>query len=424
MSESRGFSYAVVLAAAFMLWTPVAVFGAGGYSSLLALAAIPAVFFIRFRNGVSRLAIATLLLVVWAALSSLWSEESRQLMSGTLSDGDFSINAAGLRMILTAIAAILVIRACQRVEGRPVRAGGVIIAMLIVHGVLMLLMGIFPETALNAYAPYSDRVKEAPQNILRSANAFFLALPVLIGASWLLPRPWRYLAVVMVATLGTLTFFLLRSDVALVGMGIVALACLCVALFRRNGFRILLGVVAAAIVASPMVLSAAAPVLVESEMGLPSSTKSRIFAWSLAAEKVGERPITGHGIESSKEWRETFADKPDLLRLMQQSTDLTDIPWDKYRILPGHPHNMGLQLWAETGLVGVALACIVLLLLALALPPPAELGLATALSVAGLIGAGFSLFSLSYSLWNEAFWAMVALAAAAIIIVSRLRADQ
>ena len=51
MSESRGFSYAVVLAAAFLLWIPIGLFGAGGYSALLALAAIPALFFVRYLRG-------------------------------------------------------------------------------------------------------------------------------------------------------------------------------------------------------------------------------------------------------------------------------------------------------------------------------------------------------------------------------------
>ena len=80
---------------------------------------------------------------------------------------------------------------------------------------------------------------------------------------------------------------------------------------------------------------------------------------------------------------------------------------------------MGLQLWAETGLVGVILACTVLLLLALALPPPSSLGMPVTIAAAGLIGAGFSLFSLSYSLWNEAFWATVVLVAAAIVLLYR-----
>ncbi|MEE2877990.1 MAG: hypothetical protein VX593_03210, partial [Pseudomonadota bacterium] len=191
--------------------------------------------------------------------------------------------------------------------------------------------------------------------------------------------------------------------------------------FQRNGFRVLLGGVALAIIASPVVLSAAAPVAVQSELPLPSSTKSRIFAWSLAAQKVAERPGTGHGIEASKEWRETFADEPELLELMRRSTDLTHIPWEKYRILPGHPHNMGLQLWAETGLVGVVLACLILFLMAAALPAPASLGLPVSLAAAGLIGSSFSLFSLSYSLWNEAFWATVVLVAASIVLLSRMK---
>lgn len=418
MSESRGFSYAIVLAAAFLLWIPVALFGAGGYSALLALTAIPAFFFVRFRSF-GWLSAAILALVVWAAISTLWSAESDAIVSGDLAEGNFGVNAAGLRIVLTALASLLVIGAGLRIRGPNRIALGVILLVITLHGISMLLMGIFPDTALGLYAPFSDPVREAPQNILRSTNAFSLAVPVLIGAAWMLPSPWRFLASGSAFLLGVMTFLLVRSDVALLGSILVLLAIGTVFLFRQNGLRILLGVVGAAIIAAPVILPAAAPVAVRNELPLPSSTKSRIFAWSLAAKKVHERPFVGHGIEASKEWRETFADEPELLALMRQSTDLTDIPWEKYRILPGHPHNMGLQLWAETGLVGVILSCTVLLLLALALPPPSSLGMPVTIAAAGLIGAGFSLFSLSYSLWNEAFWATVVLVAAAIVLLYR-----
>ena len=241
------------------------------------------------------------------------------------------------------------------------------------------------------------------------------------SAAWLLPSPWSYIAAAAAFLLGAVTFLLLRSDVALLGSLLVLLAVACVLLFRQNGFRILLGIVATAIVVSPVVLSAAAPIAVKADMPLGSSTKSRLFAWSLASKKIAERPLIGHGIEASKEWRETFADEPDLLKIMEKSTDLEGIPWEQYRILPGHPHNMGLQLWAEVGLVGVALACLILLLIALALPPPAVIGAPVAVAIASLIAAAFSLFSLSYSLWNEAFWASVALSAAGVTIFARLR---
>ncbi|MEQ8557802.1 MAG: O-antigen ligase family protein [Henriciella sp.] len=421
MTESRGFSYAVVLAAAFALWIPVALFGAGGYSVLLALAAIPAAFFVSWRGGISRLAIAVLLLVAWSAISSLWSDETGQIMSGDLAQGDFGINAAGLRILLTAIAGILTIAACLRIRSQARIAAGFIVLVILTHGILMLLMGLLPNTALSAYAPFSDPVKEAPQNILRSANAFFLGVPLLIGAAWCFPAPWRYPAAAAGFLLSAATFLLLRSDVALLGMVFVALASAVVMIFRKNGFRILIGFVALAVVSSPIVLGATAPMVVNSDLPLQASSKSRIFAWSLAARKVEERPLVGHGIEASKEWRETFAEEPDLLELMRESTDLTGIPWEKYRILPGHPHNMGLQLWAETGLVGVLLGCAALFLLALALPSPATLGTPLALATAGLIGASFSLFSLSYSVWNEAFWANMVLSAAAIIVLGKAR---
>lgn len=421
MSESRGFSYAVVLAAAFLLWIPVGLFGAGGYSALLALAAIPALFFVRYRSF-NHIALAVLVLAVWAAVSGLWSDESVRLMTGDLAEGDFGIDAAGVRIIATALCAILVIGACLRVRPPVKIALGLIAVVIALHGISMLLMGIFPETALSLYAPTSDPVKEAPQNILRSANAYFLGSPILLGTAWLLPSPWRYLAAGAAFGLGFLTFLLLRSDVALLGSVLVLLACGVALLFRQNGFRILLGVVALAIIASPVVLSSAAPVAIKADLPLGSSTKSRLFAWSLASKKIAERPLIGHGIEASKEWRETFADEPDLLAIMEKSTDLEGIPWEQYRILPGHPHNMGLQLWAESGLVGVVLACAVLLLIALALPPPAALGTPTVIAIASLIGAAFSLFSLSYSLWNEAFWATVVLSAAGIAMLARIRA--
>ena len=42
MSQARGSGYAVVLAAAFVLWVPVALFGAQGYSGLIGLTGIAA----------------------------------------------------------------------------------------------------------------------------------------------------------------------------------------------------------------------------------------------------------------------------------------------------------------------------------------------------------------------------------------------
>lgn len=418
MTESRGFSYAYILAAAFLLWVPVAIFGGQGYSALLTLAALPAIGFAPLLKT-NRLVVALLVLAVWAGISSLWSDESFKVLSGQLSKGTFSINAAGLRLLLTVIAGILVLGAMMRVRPRPTRAFHIVITVLIVHALVTLVMGVFPDMTLSLYAPYSDPVTDAPQNILRATNAYLLGMPVLLGAAMLLPGRWHFVISAGLVCVSALAFLLVGSDVAVFGT-LLLLVCLLVIHFaRQTGFRILLGGLAVFIALSPVILSTAGPALARSDLPISASAKSRIWAWQLATDKVAERPVFGHGIEASKEWRETFSDRPALLELMRETTNRPDVAWERYRILPGHPHNMGLQLWAETGGIGVALGIAVLLLLAWRLPPPGSLHPATAVATAGLIAAGSALFNLSYSLWNEAFWASLALAAAAVILLDK-----
>ncbi|MEQ9314844.1 MAG: O-antigen ligase family protein, partial [Henriciella sp.] len=208
-------------------------------------------------------------------------------------------------------------------------------------------------------------------------------------------------------------------DVAWIGIILIAAALGLVHVLPRSGFKALFGAMAAFILASPVILGFGGAAVSNAEVPLPSSVQSRVWAWQLTTEKVLEQPLIGHGIEASKEWRETFGDRPELMQQMIDRTGIDDGRWKAYRILPGHPHNMGLQIWAETGIVGVALAIIALLALGWSLPVPAALPSTIRVAVASLTAAGFALFSLSYSVWNEAFWATIALSGAGIILLSR-----
>ena len=80
---------------------------------------------------------------------------------------------------------------------------------------------------------------------------------------------------------------------------------------------------------------------------------------------------------------------------------------------------MALQIWAETGVVGAVLAGLTLVLIAFRLPMPKTLRPDVRYAIAGLVGVVASLFSFSYSVWNDSFWASVVLAACAIILLSR-----
>jgi O-antigen ligase len=417
-------SYATILAAAFILWLPVALFGTQGYSSLVGLTAIAAAFYIRWTR-INLLVIALAALAVWAATSSIWSAVSQSVLVGDLSEGTFNMEAAGLRIVLTLFASILTFAAALRIKpGRYRVALTIIGVMLAVHGALTFAMALLPETALDAYAPFSDRTKEAPLNILRSANAFLLGLPILLGLLMMIGGRARWPIAIVLLVTSLVAFSALGSDVSVLGIVLISAALTTTALFARSGFKLLLIAISVFILASPLILGVGGGALAKAGLPLPTSFQSRLWAWQLTTEKVAERPVLGHGIEASKDWRETFGDHPDLLKQIVADTGINDGRWEYYRILPGHPHNMGLQLWAETGLVGVSLAVLCLLLIAWKLPPPGRLPLVSRIATAALIGASFALFSLSYSVWNEAFWGTIGIAAAGIVLLHRANQPQ
>lgn len=84
---------------------------------------------------------------------------------------------------------------------------------------------------------------------------------------------------------------------------------------------------------------------------------------------------------------------------------------------------MALQIWAETGMIGAVLAALAAVALGFHLPRPEALRPEIRYAAAGLTGAAAVIFSFAYSLWNEGFWASLALAAAAIILWHRTLRD-
>ena len=131
-----------------------------------------------------------------------------------------------------------------------------------------------------------------------------------------------------------------------------------------------------------------------------------------------ERPILGHGIEAASTWRETYASHPEWLAEIVSRGE-PEYAWSVYPVVPTHPHNMALQIWVETGLVGALLAAATVIAIGWSLPRPRALSPSFRLGIAGLAGATLSLFSFSYSVWNEAFWAAIVLAVISLIVISR-----
>ena len=80
---------------------------------------------------------------------------------------------------------------------------------------------------------------------------------------------------------------------------------------------------------------------------------------------------------------------------------------------------MPLQIWAETGFIGAALAAAFLFFLGSKLKSPSAWSPISKYAAAGLTGACVAICSFAYSMWNEAFWASAILAAAVVLVQAR-----
>lgn len=404
--------YGPVLAAAFVLWPVMAVLGGQGFVLLVGMTGIAAMFVARPRMPPAPFALIAFAFVAWVAISELWAPGERQLTSGNLLEGNFAVEARGLGVILLALVSTLTIAATVRAAPAP-RASGLIAIMLAVQAALVIASMVLAGPVMSlVYGEDEARLHEGAQNVARGANTLALALPLLLP---MLVFRWKTLGRVLASlmALGAATaFVVLDAQSALFALGGMVVATALVAMLPRLGFRWLFGGLAGYIAAAPVFFAAMIRLLDPVAQSLPDSFRSRLWSWEIVIGRMSDAPFFGHGLSATRTWKETFETRPEWL------AQLPDF-WRNYQIVPGHPHNMALQIWAETGMVGGVLAALALVALAFHLPRPGELRPEIRYAIAGLAGASASIFSFAYNLWNGGFWGSLILAAAAIILWHR-----
>lgn len=410
----RHMSYAPFLAAAFILWPVMGALGGQGYSPLLVLAALPALFVARPGYKPALYLLVLMAFLVWAIASEYWSPASRGIVSGSLLSGDFAVRSAGLRMALTLMfGTILIAGALKIQQGGAQMSARIMLGAFAVQGLMIAVCAVYAGFLLRlVYGDDPGEIGKGVQNINRNANAFALVLPVLVA--YLGARPgsiWKAVALGIIA-ISMICFLQVDTSSALIGAGLMLVAFALVRLLPRHGLRWLFSAAAAYIAAAPFLMSALINGLDKAGINLPASFYSRVRAWDVVIGKIQQAPFIGHGIEASETWRETYADHPAWL------AQLPDF-WAQYPVIPGHPHNMALQIWGETGAIGAGLAALGVVLIGWRLPSADTLRPDIRYAIAGMLAVAFSLFSFSYSMWNEAFWSSIAMAGGGLVLLSR-----
>lgn len=412
-------TYAPILAAIMVLWPVIAYMGAQGYTGALAITGLLGVFYLRF-SGIRLYALASLAFMAWIIAAGYWSPEAKSLLTGNVLSGSFSMEMPGIRLGLITASMFSTMVATLAIATRTSRISlSVIVAVAMIQFFGVVATALFMPQILSVLAPISDPVTEMPQNLLRNANSFALLLPFLLAWMWHRRTSdyWRLFVLgVILASLAA--FAQTGTQTSMVGLGLMLALMMVVKLMPTNGFRVIFTTLAFYIATAPVLLGWGVQLLRNTGIALPESFFSRLYCWEYVRLKIGEAPFFGHGLEASQTWQDSFADHPEWLADAVARYG-EDVAWDKYHIVPLHPHNMALQVWAETGMVGASLAAIFILFLGWRLKSPKDWPPISRYAAAGLIGICFALSSFSLSMWNEAYWASVVLVAAVILLQAR-----
>ncbi len=181
------------------------------------------------------------------------------------------------------------------------------------------------------------------------------------------------------------------------GLGFIGVATVKPKLALRSGF-IMAG---AALLFAPLLAYTATQLSPNIRAKLPFSWEERVANWQTLYAKILEHPFIGHGFDAVRTFTETH----------------TIRGFEGRALVSLHPHNAGLHLWVEVGLVGVLLACIALYLGGRRLTGSSGLPKPAMVAASGLVAATAVMASLSYGVWQDWWWAAIIFAGATISFI-------
>jgi O-antigen ligase len=345
---------------------------------------------------------AGMALAGWATISACWAIDPRR----SLSEGLVLVG-----MVLLAAAAARAVRQ-DTPEQRRWLGPALLVGLTV--GLAAALFDHLTGNALRAFVRgWHDRPPSLAFGLKPAASVMALFLPLLAGA--LLPVWLRAGAML----LGLVVLIVLPGDTAKLAALVSLAIVLPIATLPRakNLPRVVAGVLALILLATPTMLGPAIGALHAQVEKLPPSAIHRLLIWDFALHRAAEKPLLGWGMESSRIIPGGDA-RPDPAGLSGLGVTRADLmQWfaePHLRLLPLHPHNGPLQIRLELGWVGTLLAAATALLLGLAAARSQMPAAAT-----GVLVSGFVTFFASFGVWQN-WWLCVA--ALALVIAAGLPA--
>lgn len=320
-------------------------------------------------------------LLLWAAMASLW----------TFDVGDALFLVFRLGLLALAGALLLALAAGLTAEQRQGLARWLAVGFAI--GLAVFVFERLSGNALHALLGEPDPRRSPLSQLNRGATG--LALLVWPVTALLLRGPLgRWALLLPAALLALLLAYESRSAIVAVALGLVVLP---LALRSAEAGRWLArALLLTSLLAAPPVAKLIQGAEALGPTWVDHSAQQRLLIWNYVADRIFERPLFGWGFDASH---------------AMPGEDGAE----GRNPVPAHPHNVGLQIWLELGLVGIALSLGFLLAVLRGLDrlAPPDRAAATALFACGLCIA-----SVSYGIWQSQ-WIAAMLGAALAMLALR-----
>jgi len=343
---------------------------------------------------VTQVQIALAALLTWLCITSLWSPYKPD---------DFLTNY--YKLFLMAIVFYWsgpLFKYAGRRRPRRLRHLLMVVVIFAVGLLIIDLLSHFGLTLLfNPARDFNDKifkVIDAEMNLGHSITIMILlAAPVAMIMLSQLPRRVSRPVMILFLVLLACAAWLNGLSVGVLGLFGVILATIAGYSYPRQVPKIFLTLVIIVIMTSPLLSFFASNIVGESGTDLPQSWDHRLRMWGYCWQVIADQPLRGAGFDASRTFKETF--------IARDGRELT--------VVSLHPHNAGIQIWTEAGLIGALLASIVVAALFRPLKKYVQ-SRAHGGAVGGVIVAVLIVSSLTYGAWQFWWWGCVFLAVGAL----------
>lgn len=333
---------------------------------------------------------------LWLALSSAWSASG---------PGTAIRVAAQLALSLSIPVLIL-----SRRDGVRQRLTHIFMAMA-VAGVAIMALDVASGYGLNIFldpvGPEGDlnkRQGDAEKNIGRGLLTYAVMAPLLIAlfASHL-QRRWA-----VIASLGFLSVLLIGAE--LNRLSVVPMILIGGAAFfwlglksPRWGVKASAGLLAGSVLFAPLIGVLSRLAGADMMERLPMSWDHRLRMWDYVLTRIGDAPLIGHGLDSSRTMQEGFTTRIGV-----------DVPFVSL-----HPHNLGLQTWLEAGAVGAVLLSLAIVSFTPVLGRLGSQNPWRSAALSGLIASMTIASAITVGAWQYWWWGLIVLSFSLVLLIPR-----